>query len=73
MTSEQNMMPIVNVAPLYDDQPEAWAAVDQAIGEACRSKGWSSGREVLTLLHRMKHPKNSLMTWWYWLVLKRTG
>ncbi len=39
MTSEQKMMPIVNVAPLYDDHPEAWAAVDQAIGEACRSKG----------------------------------
>ena len=33
------MMPILNVAPLYDDHPEAWAAVDQAIGEACRSKG----------------------------------
>ena len=32
-------MPIVNVGPLYDDHPEAWAAVDQTIGEACRSKG----------------------------------
>ncbi|MDE0921298.1 MAG: hypothetical protein OSA08_14565 [Arenicellales bacterium] len=33
------MMPILNVAPLYDDHPEAWVAIDQAIGEACRSKG----------------------------------
>ena len=39
MSSHQNMMTIVNVAPLYSDQPDRWAAVDQAIGDACRQKG----------------------------------
>ena len=38
MNFEQKMVPILNVAPLYDDHPETWAAVDQAIGEACCSE-----------------------------------
>lgn len=33
------MTPIINIAPLFDNEPVAWAAVDQSIGEACEQTG----------------------------------
>jgi len=36
--SAQKMTPIVNVAPLFDNNAEAWANVDRLIGEACERR-----------------------------------
>ena len=39
MADQQMMTPTVDVAPLFDSNPDVWVPVDRLIGEACLRKG----------------------------------
>ena len=39
MTDQQMMTPTIDVAPLFDSNPDVWVPVDRLIGEACQRKG----------------------------------
>ena len=39
VTSKQSTLPIIDIRLLYDDNPESWKPVDQAIGKACENDG----------------------------------
>ncbi len=35
MVAEPETLPVINVEPLFDDNPAAWSPIDEAIGSAC--------------------------------------
>ncbi|MDH3633063.1 MAG: hypothetical protein OES20_00010 [Gammaproteobacteria bacterium] len=37
--NKRNTLPIIDIRVLYDDKPEIWVPVDQAIGKACETIG----------------------------------
>ena len=39
MTDQKMMTPAIDVAPLFDSNPDVWVPVDRLIGEACQRKG----------------------------------
>ena len=39
MTDQQMMTPTIDVAPLFDSNPDVWVPVDRLTGEACQRKG----------------------------------